>query len=102
MTSLGGRECYPTLATKTKTSQEWGTRGLWRTRKQQKQEQPQVLRLRLKSGLAQDDKPWWAGVLSHPCDKNKDVARMGHPRIVANSQTAKARTTAGPSTPPEK
>jgi hypothetical protein len=24
-----GRECCPTLATKTKTSQEWGTRELW-------------------------------------------------------------------------
>jgi hypothetical protein len=25
---------------------------------------------------------WLGFVLSHPCDKDKDVARMGHPRVV--------------------
>jgi hypothetical protein len=25
-------------------------------------------------------KDWWAFVVSHPSDKNKRVARMGHPR----------------------
>jgi hypothetical protein len=25
---------------------------------------------------------WGGFVVSHPCDKDKDVARMGHPRVV--------------------
>jgi hypothetical protein len=29
-------------------------------------------------------KGWVGFVVSHPCDKNKDVARMGHPRVVAD------------------
>jgi hypothetical protein len=31
-----------------------------------------------------------AGVLSHPCDKSKDVARMGHPNAVAELAKSKS------------
>jgi hypothetical protein len=34
------------------------------------------------SGLAQDDSAMEGFVLSHPSDKNKSVARVGHPVFV--------------------
>src|SRR6202000_684257 len=39
------------------------------------------------------------GAVSHPSDKNKDVARMGHPKGVLNGRKAeaKAKAKAGPS-----
>jgi hypothetical protein len=30
---------------------------------------------------------WLRLVVSHPCDKNKDVARMGHPGFVVEPAT---------------
>src|ERR1700743_2005354 len=39
------------------------------------------------------------GVVSHPSDKNKDLARRGHPKVVLNGRKAeaKAKAKAGPS-----
>jgi hypothetical protein len=44
---------------------------------------PQILRLRSrKATFAQDDQDGFRFEVSHPSDKNKDVARMGHPKLV--------------------
>ena len=50
------------------------------------------------SGCVQADRVGERFQVSHPSDKNKDVARMGHPTVVVSGEGTTARTTACPST----
>jgi hypothetical protein len=62
----------PTLATKTRTSRGWGTRSLVVVHPSQVSE----------ARPGAPESPAGLGVVvSHPSDKNKDVARVGHPVV---------------------